>query len=528
MKNIKFKLIASLLTGAALVGCNDLDTEPSGSTITSDQKEETVAANPERIKASATAVTSMFSVYAGVLPNSFGHEDYGFATIMLGLDSRGMDMVSPYTGYNWYSSQVTYTDIQYNARPTRMAWANLYNQIYSANAVIGTIDPATEDASLQFYLAQALAIRAFDYFWLAQIYQHTYVGNESALCVPIITEANQTDAAANGCARSTVSEVYTQIMSDLDTAISLLEGCGIEREDNRWVSAEVAYGIRARVNLVMNNWSAAASDAQAAINGSNSPYSMEAVSAPSFADIEDWMWGIFIAETDDVVQSGIVNWSSHMGSLNYGYASVGAWRMINMKLYESIPATDVRKGWFLDADGLSANLTAAQQTYLTEEAGAPAYTQVKFAPYQGVIYQDVNANDIPLMRVEEMYLILAEAQAMGGNAAQGAATLQTFVQTYRNPSYTCKAADAAGVQEEVWNQRRIELWGEGHSYFDLQRLKKNVDRRGSGFEATYVFNIPAGDATRIYRIPQAEEEGNSLISSEDNNPAASLPEPVAE
>lgn len=33
------------------------------------------------------------------------------------------------------------------------------------------------------------------------------------------------------------------------------------------------------------------------------------------------MWGIIISETDRVVTSGIVNWISHMGSFNYGYAN---------------------------------------------------------------------------------------------------------------------------------------------------------------------------------------------------------------
>ena len=66
-----------------------------------------------------------------------------------------------------------------------------------------------------------------------------------------------------------------------------------------------------------------------------------------------------------------------------------------------------------------------------------------------------------LMRVEEMYLIQAEATAMAGNPAQGKQILENFVKTYRNPSYQCPANDAASMQEEVWHQRRIELWGEG-------------------------------------------------------------------
>ena len=287
--------------------------------------------------------------------------------------------------------------------------------------------------------------------------------------------------------------------------------------------------MRARVNLTMQNWSEAASDAQKAIGGSGAPYSRTAVGQPGFTDSSDssWMWAILIAETDRVVTSGIVNFASHMGSLNYGYASVGGWRMINKKLFNEIPSSDIRKGWWLDANKKSKNLNKAQAAQAVKY-GCPAYTQMKYGPYKGVMAQSTNASDIPLMRVEEMYLILAEAQAMGESPAKGAATLQKFVNDYRDPEYVCVASNAAAVQDEVWHQRRIELWGEGLSYFDIQRLNKGIDRRGAGFPASYVFNIQAGDNTLIYRIPESEEQANSLISSTDNNPLTSIPSPVAD
>lgn len=534
MKNIKFKFIASALASVLLVGCNDMDTEPMGSTITSDQKEQAVASNPERIEASVSAIPAMFSQYGNALGTGY-HSDFGYPSIMLWTDTRGTDLVSPYTGYNWYSAAVNYSDISSTGVGTNLIWRTIYKQLYSVNSLTKTVDPATEDNSLKFYLAQALAVRAFDYFTLAQLYAHTYVGHESSPCVPLITEANADEAAANGCARATVAEVYTQIMSDLDTAINLLESSSMERADKRYVNTAVAYGLRARVNLVMNNWSAAANDAQKAISlHDGQPYSRAEVSKPTFSDIEDasWMWGVLVSETDLVVTTGICNFPSHMGSLNYGYASVGAWRSISKALYNSIPATDVRKGWFLDENGKSANLTAAQQAYISEAAldgdeNPLPYIQVKYGCYNDVIYQSVNANDIPLMRVEEMYLILAEAQAMSGSAATGAATLQNFVSTYRDPSYTCSATSADAVQNAVWQQRRIELWGEGFSYGDIMRLNKGVDRRGAGFEAAYVYNIPANDNVLIFPIPNSEIEANALIS-EDTNPVVSAPSPVAD
>lgn len=529
MKNKYIKTVASALCTLALAGCADLDTVPLGSIVTSDQKEQVVAADPSKVQASVTAITSNFYIYGNSIPEDFGHDDYGYPSIMLSLDSRGMDMPGMATGYNWHSEALTYADCEYDQRTPRVIWTTLYNQIYTANAVTALIDAETEDPDLQFYLAQAYAIRAFDYFVLAQLFQFNYVGHENSPCVPLITEVNSDEAASVGCARATVQEVYDQVLGDLNNAISLLERSGVTRSDKRYVSREVAYGIRARVYLTMQRWAEAAADAQTVISDSGAtPYSRDAVSVPGFTELTDpsWLWGIYVAETDRVVTSGIVNFPSHMGSLNYGYATVGAWRKISEKLYNSIPATDVRKGWWLDENAESPNLS---DPALAEQAvvyGCPPYSQVKYGPYKNVPGQSVNASDIPLMRIEEMYLILAEAQAMSGSASAGASTLQDFVTTYRDPAYTCTATTATGVQDAVWQQRRIELWGEGLSWFDLMRLGKGVDRRGAGFPEAYVFNIEPTDNVLIYRIPQKEEEANPLISSEDNNPVTSRPTAV--
>lgn len=523
------RYIIIIATSLAFTAC--LDTELEGDALTASAKEETVAINPERLEASVTAITTNFSVYGAVAGDDY-HTDYGYGTIMLLLDSRGVDMMQENTGYNWYSYALTYDDIDYTYTDNRLIWQTFYNQISSANSVCSTVDAETEDATLQGYLAQALAIRAYDYFKLVQIYQKTYaqIDPTTALGVPVITEDNIDDAAANGCPRATVETVYAQILDDLERAIALLEESGYTRSDKRYVDLATAHAIRAQVYLVMQNYSAALEDANYAIENSEcQPYSISDVSKPTFAYLTDdsWLWGIKIEETDDVVETGICNFPSHMGSLNYGYASVGAWRCINIKLYNSIPSTDIRKGWFLDADCLSDNLSDEQQQYVFDY-GLPAYCQVKFAPYNDELYTAVNANDIPLIRIEEMYMVKAECEAMSGNASQGAQTLQSFVQTYRDPSYSLSSTSAEDVQEAVFQQRRIEFYGEGVIWYDYIRLNKDFDRRGGGFETNYCFNIPAGDNCLIWRIPYYEVQYNPQISDDQNNPVASIPSPVAD
>ncbi len=531
-----YKLSAALLAALLAAGCNDLDTEPCGSVVTGEQKENVAEANPDIIEAGVNGIMTMFNVYLNAVSteSTAYHNDFGYGSVMLMTDSRGRDMVSRDIGYNWYSDQVSLTDQASGRIMPAYVWNTMYNQIHTANQVLGTISPDGTDPTddkLMYYYAQALAVRAFDYFILAQTYQYNIAGHESSPCVPIVLDTNSDNlAVSGGAARATVREVYDRILSDLSRAVALLESTSVTRPSGRagkaFVSPAVAHGLSARVYLTMHDYGAALSEAETAISQTDAvPYGMEEVGTPAFEDASEpsWMWSVNVEESDDVVLSGIINFPSHMGSLNYGYASVGAWRSCSRILYDNIPGTDVRKGWWLDAGGHSPNLSDEQAAYIAG-AGAGAYTQVKFGPYRNETYTSTNACDIPLMRVEEMYLIKAEAQAMSGNPREGALTLQSFVRTYRDPAYTCEASTAEAVQKAVIFQRRVELWGEGLSWFDLMRLGKGVDRRGAGFQAAYVFDIAADDPVMILQIPNAEIQANPNIGGQ--NPSGTEPRAV--
>lgn len=461
------------------------------------------------------------------------HNDFGYASVMMFTDANGFDVVSEDNGYNWTGNELDYSDRNANSYDARIIWEYLYKQIFKCNDVISHIDLRSQKPEDMFMLGQMCALRAFCYWNLAQLYQFNYTGNQNMPCVPIITERNQESALENGCARATVAQVYTQIMNDMNSAVNLLQqaqDAGAERADKRYIDLSVAYGLRSRVNLTMGNWADAASDAQAAINASAArPSSIQEASRPAFwtADEPDWMWGIIVDETDAIVESGIVNYPSHMGSFNWGYSWYSGGRQINRSLFNSISATDVRKGWWIDDDGYSPNLTSEQIALIADYFGEELI-QVKFAPYKNKLETDINANDIPLMRIEEMYLIIAECKARMGQA-DAVQVLENFVTTYRDPQYSfaTPAADAQSLVDEIWRQRRIEFWGEGLSWFDIMRLGKGVDRRGAGYPDDYViFNIAADDPILLWRIPDKEIESNPLISEDDNNPACELPQPV--
>ncbi|MDE6560669.1 MAG: RagB/SusD family nutrient uptake outer membrane protein [Muribaculaceae bacterium] len=534
--NTTYKLLPALAALAFMGSCNDLDTEPMGGTVTSEQKEQVAAKDPSMAEAGVNALPMMTKQYCGVYNSSNVQSDFGWPASMLFMDSRTADMVSPNSGYNWFSQGLDYSDKNDNNRSTGYMWGTNYNMIYSCNSVLKTIDPETTNETLQYFMAQALGYRAWAYFNLAQMYQFTYVGSQDKPCVPIITEENSDLVAVEGAPRATVQEVYDQILSDINKAIDLLKGTGhiapADRYAKQFINASSATGIRARVNLVMNNWSAAADDAQYVIQNSRcTPYSIAQVSKPSFWDASDSSWLLAID-----VESGEVGnlhcWPGHFVSFyEGGYAGVSVFRKINKALFESIPDSDVRKGWWCDATGASPNLDAAHADVLyslVEKESDVAYVNVKFDTYQSMFTGQCYLNDIPLLRIEEMYLTLAEAQAMSGNTGAGVATLNDFVKTYRNPQYNCTLSSAYEIQDEIWHQRRIELWGEGLAYYDIQRLKKPMDRIGGGFEPSVVFNIPADSPLRIYLIPLTETQTNPQLPSSANNPEGPVPTPIAE
>lgn len=540
------RYFVALLGSAMLLttSCSDLDTNPSGSTMSDGQLNEVLAQDQSKLKSEVSGMYANMIEY-GAITQWYGtgqprHYDFGYASTMMMMDASGQDEPSQVSGYNWYNKPLRFVDRTANSETTYFIWNQCYKNIKAANDVLKSVDLENLSDVAKSYVGQAYAMRAFEYFTLIQLYQFSYKGHEDAAGVPIVTEKTA-EAEANN-PRAAVKDVYKQIMDDLNTAIDYLTD---SRSAKSEINRQVAYGLRARVNLVMQNWSDAAADAQKAAEG-YTPLSKDAAAAPGFNDVSasNWIWGNIVDESNDIVQSGILNFPSMMCSFTgNGYSPTYACRMINSKLWKEIPSTDVRKGWWID-ENLNSPIVnpkyVVHQEYEDEDGNVvkylavynqtgdevaditEPYTNVKFGAYKNQYGNELNACDIPLMRVEEMILIQAEATAMGGNVEEGKRILENFVRTYRDPSYTCNATTAEGVQDAVWFQRRVELWGEGFSFTDLLRLKKPLDRTGANYEVSVRFKLPAESPIFLYLIPEDEENHNEALVG-NNNPVVAVP-----
>ncbi len=528
MKTISKYVSVLLVAALTFTACDDwMNAEPEGATKTADQKSEAAAANPEAAAADISAIYAQFiQLYPGLGDLGYSrHNDFGYAAICMFLEEQGQDLVSPDIGYNWfkYSDFSTNRD---NALTTtyglvcHLVWNEYYKIIHACNTVIEGVE-REKPGSQRHALSQALAVRAMCYLELAQLYQFTYSdATLSKPCVPIVKDRmSPEEQEANP--RATVDEVFKMIKADLDYACDSLDG--FVRADKGYVDQAVAFGLRARANLIMQNWKEAADDAQKALDLSGAtPLSIDEAGIPGFADAaaHNVLWANIIVETNDVVQSGIVNWASHMSSFyGDGYTGVGATRWISSHLFSEIAATDVRKGWWLDESLSSPLLDAPGYSALKADIQAQEtpFQNVKFGTGDGTTSGlAAAAADWILMRAEELILIKAEGLAKSGG--DGAGTLTNFVQAFRDPSYSV-GQHGLGLEDEIWWQRRVELWGEGFAWGDIMRLNKDIDRRNSTNwpDKWADQHVEAGNPILLWRIPQAEIEANRGISEADNN-----------
>lgn len=546
MNTIKY-LLSVAVAGVALSGCNDLSQEPLSSVVTADQKQQILEDNPEMMAASIAAIPQMtssrFAIWGG---DPRIDSDFGIPSIFMILDHRGQDMPSALNGYQWYTAAMEMSDFGGNYYDNYIIWNTNYNLIKSCNSVCQMIEPTIEDPRMQYFRAQALGYRAYAYLILGQAMQFTYAKNPQAPTVPLILDTNMDQAAAEGMGRASCEDLYAQIKADLNEAIALLdkaEESGYSRAtqasgmtEKTYINQTVAYGLLARADLLTLAYGDAAIHAQKAIDYAKAenlePYSMTEVSRPGIINITDhsWVWGFYV--DPNTLLTGLIGWGGQMMPWHATacYPGAGVYRCINKKLFESISSADVRKGWWFDGTTAPRTLPSSYSEYLKNGsqyglADYSPYMQVKFGAYNDEPGATTNAEDVPYMRVEELYLMLAEAQGMQ-SVATGAATLTNFVSTYRQPGYTCSATTTEQFRDEIWRQRRIELWGEGFSYFDMMRFQKGIDRRGAGYDPTLVYVVSPDDPVLIYEINTKEAQANPLIGSTSNG--ASVPQAVAE
>lgn len=517
MKNI-LKISALTLSSALLMTSCIEETFPAGSSAT----EGMVSSSPTALEAMVGAIpVSMaypYSVYGSGNNRGF---DFGLPSMMLITDGCVGDLActdEAGSGYDWFE----FWKAGYAIGPTnsysQYDWVCYYNFIKACNDVVGMIE--MEDnvndmpADLRKYLGQAKAFRAQLYLDLSRLYDPLdaysdngdYVIDASikGLTVPLITEET-TEEDARNMPRLHRDDMFSWIFSELDDAEKLLTGVSVT--DKAAPSLAVVQGIRARAYLWLSqfdssNYAKAAAAADAAIKAMPDQSLMtkaewqnptNGFNTPNHA----WMW--YLPQTTEGV-TNLVNYVAWMSSeATWGYGAL-IFPGVTNKFYSEVmtSSTDWRKEmvvypdvdtWFEE----HSNLTLLSGTEGADDYYADClnqYSFIKFRPANGetLQYKTGNATSVPMMRIEEMYLIKAEALAMSGNTGEAANILGDFI-TSRGGGYTVPSA-AEAIQNEVLRQKRIEFWGEGVVFWDFKRLNKGIETgyAGSNVPSTQRFD----------------------------------------
>ena len=437
------------------------------------------------------ALNGVYRMMWATYGSSQGH--FGQKSADHTMDLMGNDMIINAVGYGWFVAEYRHTAIASatGSRPV-LTWAYYYQIINNANVIIENIDNALGTvADKENIKGQALALRAHSYFYLINLWQHTYKGNETKPGVPLYTTSSIV-----GQPRGTVQQVYTQILADLGTARTLLTGK--PRKSFSHINTSTVDGIWARVALQMEDWPTAATKAAAARTDYALMSNTDYTSGFSKRNGE-WMWTLEIPNDQATIFGSF--WS-HVDQTVGGYASPlvgGMSRNITKALYDLIPATDVRKSLYPVGNPSYAN-----------------YSNLKFRLSVAGSW----AGDYVLMRSAEMYLIEAEAKAMNNDAAGAITAINALVQP-RNSAYSASSLTGTALVNEIRLQRRIELWGEGFSLLDIKRLNQPLARptgTGNHGALAVLYTLPAADPNWLFKIPQGEFDANKALVAADQNP----------
>lgn len=493
MKIFKYIAISTVaLMGLSSCGSDFLDTEDT-TYLGEEEAASAAAQNPDVF---LNGVWSWMIQY-----ESDNHDLYGIMSYFMCTQLMGEDIARNNGQTNYiFDYQLDYREEQWNRTGT--FWRSFYTLISKSNEIISLYSNGANSTSEKGLLGQAYAIRGMAYTYLIQIYQD-YLSTDGSFKndapgVPVIYNAADGKTAeemeaAKG--RNTVGLVIEEAGKDLEKAVELL-GAGYERPSKNYIDAHVANGLLARYYLLTQQWQKAADAANAARQGY--PIMGNEDLHAGFNDLSnsEWMWG-FKHTTETA--TGYCSFFSHMDSGYTGYGGLWGAFLIDKRLYDQIPATDYRKSLFTGPNGDSTQPRHA----------ADAYANVKFKAKTSWLC------DYMYMRAAEMVLIEAEAYAHLGQNGKAAEVLKVLMAN-RQPDWN----ESSVTVEDVYLQRRIELWGEGFTYFDLKRLNKGIDRNyeGSNHYTGYKLTVPAHDVRWTFQLPLREIQENFNISEEDQNP----------
>ncbi len=468
MKKIYINICSALLAATALTSCSDFLEETSQDEF----KPETVEDYQEILNGEGYGLTTAIDPITHVLTDDVQGAD---------LTNYSYLVSSYYTEDNLafkdvYTWQPNMDNLLTEKKVTGYydSYQKLYKLIMACNTVLGEVDKAsgTDSEHLQTK-GEALALRAFYYWYLVNLYAQPYnlAGStpDKLAGVPLVLSSEIKNA---GPSRSSVQAVYNQITKDVEEACTLLEqtkSSNISKFRINWIAAHI---LASRVYLYMENWDKVIEHVGKALEGN-----------PKMCDLNTYTLKI---------------------PSNYTPNPYNTWAEMSTNNFVSsaFPETQF-------VGGTNVKVAVAGTLLCVSDDVISQYTsddlRLKFAykatPYMFYPYMEVKAGNSErgyAWRTSELYLNRAEAYAAkfaAGDAASGAKAVDDINVIRKNRiDVATYAPYQLGTADElttfVREERHRELAFENpHRWFDLRRYGmpeiQHVWIDKDGYKSTY-------------------------------------------
>ncbi|MCK5820729.1 MAG: RagB/SusD family nutrient uptake outer membrane protein [Bacteroidales bacterium] len=383
---------------------------------------------------------------------------------------------------------------------TTYFWFSGYKIINGACQIIESVEEGTS-ADLDQLIGENYFLRAMAHFDLVRIFATPFTQGSDNPGIIV-----RTSSEGQGGPRNTVGEVYHQIIEDLLKGSELMN----TPRGNSFASKEAAWALLSRVYLYMEENQLAVDYASMVIesgrfqlesSGAYPDYFKNAlISSETILCVEHTL-------QDDKVSGAIGSMYLSDQGLGWGeiYASLPLRNLLN-KNPEDKRLTFIKPEYKADPDGNI--LTDAQdKPIVAERNGYPKYYMTKFSYQDGM----VTLSSPVLLRLAEVYLNRAEAYAKLGDDAQAIDDVNTIRSRADIPDEalfsTSNLLGYTSVLDIVLDERRLELFTEGHRTFDIFRNNMIMNRSYPGVhlpEGETSQFIDPSDPRIIYFIPQDE------------------------
>lgn len=431
---------------AALSSCdNFLDIQPTGRVIITTAEE----------------YRAMMTEAYSIVP-----EDRGLATFR--SDEFVLNATVAQEDLNSYLDIWRWNDVSPDATTSQFNWRAYYQIIYEANYTIESRDKITEgtQAEIDQLVGESYMLRAYMHFLLVNLYGEPYTtlaDPYSSKAVPLKLDTDP----YNVLSRSTVGDIYDQILSDIDRAEELMNVENWETGLNYRFNTISVDALRSRVYLYMGNWGESLAASRRVLEKQSTLADINSTLPNHYTSVEN------IVALEQVMTAY--------------YDRAGK---VNRDVYDMYATGDLRRSKYFTRQTASNIIVA--------KGGSSEYSCS--------------------FRVGEIYLNAAEAALEGSES--GIDDARNYLLTLMKARYTAdyyaereaavNAMTRDELREEIYAERFRELAFEGHRWFDLRRTTRPQLTKTYGGET---YTLEQNDSRYTLRIPSDAVAANPNLAN---------------